>query len=89
VKAFVRQVRRSGQRYAGQDADPDVVYERMPHVHFAIDGMWQARNHGAGYRFHEVVVRTACLIWVPNEPGPVSQRVFRASVINCNFLRCV
>jgi hypothetical protein len=38
VKAFVRQVRRSGQRYAGQDADPDVVYERMPHVHFAIDG---------------------------------------------------
>jgi hypothetical protein len=40
VKAFVRQVRRSGQRYAGQDADPDVVYERMPHVHFAIDGTY-------------------------------------------------
>jgi hypothetical protein len=43
VKAFVRQVRRSGQRYAGQDADPDVVYERMPHVHFAIDCTYATR----------------------------------------------
>lgn len=38
LKAFVRQVRRSPLRYVGQDSDPEVVYERMPNVHFAIDG---------------------------------------------------
>lgn len=38
LKAFVATVRRSAARYSGVDADPEVVYERMPHVHFAIDG---------------------------------------------------
>ena len=40
LRAFVSKVRRSEVRYAGGvDADPEVLYERMPTVHFAIDGM--------------------------------------------------
>jgi hypothetical protein len=38
LRAFVSKVRRSPARYAGVDSDPEVVYERMPSVHFAIDG---------------------------------------------------
>lgn len=38
LKAFVATVRRSPARYCGVDADPEVVYERMPNIHFAIDG---------------------------------------------------
>lgn len=38
LKAFVATVRRSAARYSGLDADPEVTYERMPHIHFAIDG---------------------------------------------------
>jgi hypothetical protein len=38
LRAFVSRARRSAQRYAGVDSDPEVVYERMPGVHFAIDG---------------------------------------------------
>ncbi len=38
LKAFVATVRRSPARYSGVDADPEVTYERMPHIHFAIDG---------------------------------------------------
>jgi hypothetical protein len=38
LRAFVSKVRRSPARYGGVDSDPEVVYERMPSVHFAIDG---------------------------------------------------
>jgi hypothetical protein len=39
LRAFVSMVRRNPARYArGLDADPEVTYERMPSVHFAIDG---------------------------------------------------
>lgn len=38
LRAFVATVRRSAVRYAGQDSDPEVTYERMPNIHFAIDG---------------------------------------------------
>jgi len=30
LRSFVSKVRRSGARYAGMDADPEVIYERMP-----------------------------------------------------------
>lgn len=38
LRSFVAKVRRSIQRYAGIDNDPEVCYERMPSVHFPIDG---------------------------------------------------
>ena len=38
IRAFVSKVRRSSARYTGVDSDPEVCYERMPNVHFAIDG---------------------------------------------------
>lgn len=38
LRAFVATVRRSAVRYAGLDSDPEVTYERMPNIHFAIDG---------------------------------------------------
>ena len=31
-------IRRSPLRYAGLDTDPDVTYDRMPTIHFPIDG---------------------------------------------------
>ena len=43
LKAFVATVRRSAARYSGLDADPEVTYERMPNVHFAIDGEYCVR----------------------------------------------
>eukprot|EP01032_Pedospumella_encystans_P023407 gene23407-26498_t len=46
LKAFVATVRRSPARYSGVDADPEVTYERMPHIHFAIDGVFEVRGVG-------------------------------------------
>lgn len=38
LRAFVARVKRSCARYAGIDNDPEVLYERMPTIHFPIDG---------------------------------------------------
>ena len=38
LRAMLARIKRSGARYAGVDADPEVCYERMPSIHFPIDG---------------------------------------------------
>ncbi len=41
LRAFVAQIRRNPARFNGVDSDPEVTYERMPTVHFPIDGIYE------------------------------------------------
>ena len=57
LSLFVAKIRRSPLRYAGLDTDPDVTYERMPNIHFPIDG----EKHAYSSRLHAAPIPISLL----------------------------
>lgn len=45
LRSFLSCLRRSPSRYGEVDNDPEVVYERMPNVHFPIDSVYEVTIH--------------------------------------------
>mmetsp|Transcript_25046 Transcript_25046/g.34395 ORF Transcript_25046/g.34395 Transcript_25046/m.34395 type:complete len:518 (-) Transcript_25046:795-2348(-) len=80
LRAFVAKVRRSALRYATLDSDPEVVYERMPTIHFPIDCVYEVKGVGlvVGGTLLRGRVDLACTLYLgPDRAGaflPVSIR---------------
>lgn len=81
LRLFISQLRRSPSRYMEIDCDPEVVYERMPTVHFPIDGVYDVKGVGlivGGTLLRGVITPNMMLYLGPDRAGAFIQVVIKS-----------
>lgn len=83
LQAFVKRLRRTGDRYADPTLapDPDVAYENIPETFFPIDGVYEVKGVGLiiGGTVMRGVIKTGATLWLgPDRVGSFLQVVIKS-----------